>query len=164
MTNLNEVYKQKQLFYYCNTCGDINIPNTDPLSIHQSDELPLREQNLYENYWGEGFGCHMYVVKYRNNTGMILGFLFDESYLCDLLNKNEVSDEDMSRFYTAISDYANLLEQSNKIAGCEVLIGNNTDPDGHELLVFVPYEKRNEIKEIAALLDNEVYNSVKKLL
>lgn len=163
MKNLNEIYKAEELFYYCNTTGDINIPGSGVLSVHEVDKLPLKARNLYENYWFEGGGCNMYVVRYKDDIGMILGFLFDESYLCDFLKKDEVSDEEMTKFYNAISDYANLLERSNKISGCDIFVGENTDPDGHELLVFVPYDKRNDIRKITEMLDKEVYRSVEEL-
>ncbi len=41
MKSLNEVYTENKLFYYCNACGDINMPNTDPLSYHDVDELEV---------------------------------------------------------------------------------------------------------------------------
>ena len=47
MRNLNEIYKNDELFYYCNSCGEINIPNTDVFSYHDVDELPIKERNLY---------------------------------------------------------------------------------------------------------------------
>ena len=90
MKSLNKVCENNELFYYCNTCGDINIPNTNPLSWHNIDELPLKERNLYENYWYEGAGCHMHVVNYKDNPAMALGFLFDKSYLSDILDEDDV--------------------------------------------------------------------------
>ena len=41
MKSLNEVYTENKWFYYCNACGDINTPNTDPLSYHDVDELEV---------------------------------------------------------------------------------------------------------------------------
>lgn len=164
MTSLNNVYENKELFYCCNCCGDINMPHSHPLSYHDSDELPIKERNLYENYWCEGMGCHMYVVNYKGNPAMALGYLFDESYLCDLLNKDEASKEDMEMFYGAVSDYARMLENKSEVSFCEILIGKDTDPIGHELIVIVPYEKRSKINEIANYLDGVVYNTVEQLL
>lgn len=163
MNSLNKVYENKELFYYCNTCGDINIPGSDPLSYHDVDELPLRVRNLYENYWYEGAGCHMYVVNYKGSPAMALGYLLDESYLEDLMNKDAVSAKDMQIFYNAILDYAKMLDRDNNVAGCEILVGEYTDPDGHELLVIVPYELRGKIKTIADYLDGEVYSTVEAL-
>ena len=164
MESLNNVYENNELFYYCNTCGDINIPGTDPWSYHDVDELPLKERNLYENYWYEGAGCHMYVVNYKGNPAMALGFLFDEFYLSDILGKTDVTKEDMSVFYDSVCDYAKMLEKKEEVAFCEILVGENTDPDGHELLVIIPYERRSKIKEIASYLDNVVYSTVENLI
>lgn len=164
MKSLNEIYNNNELFYYCNTCGEINIPNTHPLSYHDSDELPLRERNLYENYWYEGAGCCMYVVNYNGNAAMALGFLFDEGYLCDILHKDEVDNADMEVFYDAISDYAKMLENNEMLSYCDVVVGKNTDPDGHEIVVIVPYERRSKIKDIAEMLDKTVYSSVEALI
>ena len=164
MISLNKVYEDKELFYYCNTCGDINIPNTDPMSYHDVDELPIKERNLYENYWYEGAGCHMYVVNYQGNPAMALGFLFDELYLSDILGKTDVTKEDMSVFYEAVCDYAKMLERKEEVIFCEILVGEDTDPDGHELLVIIPYERKSKIKEIASFLDNEVYSTVENLI
>ncbi len=164
MKSLNKVYENNELFYYCNTCGDINIPNTNPLSWHNIDELPLKERNLYENYWYDGAGCHMHVVNYKDNPAMALGFLFDKSYLSDILDKDDVTEKDMESFYAAVMDYAKMLEKDNEISDCEILVGENTDPDGHELLVIIPYEKRTEIEKIAKYLDKHVYDTVEKLI
>lgn len=167
MIKLEDVYEKKALFYYCNTCGDINLPeDKDILTIHDSEELPLRERNLYDNYWYEGSGASMYVVKYNGETAMAIGFLFDESFCSDILKKSQddVSNEDMERFYRAVNDYAGCLENDKAIDGCEVVVGKDTDPAGHELLVIIPYELRHKIKEITTYLDERVYSSVEELM
>lgn len=164
MNSLNKVYEDKELFYYCNACGEINIPNTDPLSYHETDELPLKERNLYENYWSDDIcGC-MYVVNYKGNPAMAICFLFCECYLCDIFGKSTVTEEDMSVFYDAVCDYAKMLEKEEAVSFCDVLVGKDTDPDGHELLVIIPYERRSKIKEIASYLDKVVYSTVENLL
>ena len=164
MENLNKIYDNDQLFYWCNAAGDINIPGTDPWSLHDVDELPLKERNLYENYWSEDMGFWMYVVNYKGNPAMAINCLFDKSYLADLLDKEDVSQEDMKRFYNAVFDFAMMLEREKEVAGCEILIGEDTDPDGHELFVIIPYDKRSEIVDIARYLDGCVYSTVESLL
>lgn len=163
MLSLNEIYKNNNLFYYCNACGDISIPDTDPWSIHESAELPLRERNLYENYWMEGVGCNMYVVRFYNQTAMALTFLFDDGYCSDILGMDCAQTEDMDRFYNAMCDYAKMLKSDAKLKGCDILVGNNTDPCGHELVIIVPYELRGRIKQLAEYLDQHVYSSVEEL-
>ena len=41
-------------------------------------------------------------------------------------------------------------------------LGQNTDPDGHELLVVIPYEIRDQIDAIVERLNDAVYNVVGK--
>lgn len=163
MKSLNEIYNNNNLFYYCNSCGEINIPNTDIFSYHDVDELPLRERNLYENYWSDAYG-QMYVVNYNGDAAMALGFLFNDGYLCDILHKNEVNNEDMEMFYDAIYDYAKMLENNEMLSYCDVAVGKDTDPEGHEIIVIVPYERRSKIKDIAEMLDKTVYSSVEALI
>lgn len=98
------------------------------------------------------------------NNAMALGFLFDKSYLSDILDKDDVTETDMESFYSAVMDYAKMLEKDNETSDCEILVGENTDPDGHELLVIIPYEKRMEIEKIAKYLDKHVYDTVEKLM
>lgn len=164
MTILNNVYENDELYYWCNTCGDINIPNMPLLYCGEIDELPMKQRNLYENYWYEGAGCNMYVVDYKGKPAMALGFLFDYSYLSDLLNNNDVSNEDMEVFYNAICDCGMMLEKNEHALDYEVLIGKDTDPDGHELLFVVPYEKRSKIEELAEYLNGVVYSTVEALM
>lgn len=164
MKSLNEIYNNDEMFYYCNSCGEINIPNTDPLSYHDVDELPMKERNLYENYWSDNYGFQMYVVNYKGNAAMALGFLFNECYLSDILHKDEVNDIDMKVFYQAISDYAKMFERDEVLSFCDVLVGEDTDPEGHDLIVIVPYERRSEIEKIAKELDEIVYSDVEALM
>lgn len=164
MLSLNKVYENDELYYWCNACSDINIPGADPSYCGDIDELPIKQRNLYENYWNESAGCCMYVVDYKGNPAMALGYLFDASYLSDLLKKNDVSDEDMEVFYNAVYDCGTMLERTKEVSDCEVLVGKDTDPDGHELLIIVPYARRNKIEEIAKYLDGVVYSTVETLL
>lgn len=68
------------------------------------------------------------------------------------------------KLYNAISDYAKILEKDKIVAFCDIAVGDYTDPDGHELLVIIPYERRTEIKKIAEALENVVYNGVESLI
>lgn len=164
MLSLNKVYENDELYYWCNACGDINIPDKDLLYCGDVEELPLKQRNLYERYWSVDTWACMYVVDYKGNPAMALTYLFDESYLSDLLNKNDVTDTDMEMFYNAVHDCGNMLSEKEELVDCDILVGENTDPDGHELIVVVPYAKRSHIAKIAEYLDGCVYETVKELL
>ena len=164
ITSLNEVYENNEMYYWCNSCGDINIPNMPPMYYGEIEELPIKQRNLYENYWDEGTGNMMYVVDYKGKPAIALGYLFDEGYLSDLLNKSSVSTEDMEAFYNAVYDCGLMLSNKDELNGCDVLVGENTDVDLHELIVIVPYEKRNHIEKVATYLYDFVYKTVEELL
>ena len=164
MKKLNYIYENNELFYYCNSCGEINIPGTDMLSLHKADELPVRERELYENYWDDSTCGRMYVVNYKGNPAMALSFIFDEYYLSDILNKTNISKKDMDKWYKYIFNYAQILAKNKIVSGCEICIGEYTDSDGHELVVIIPYEKRKDINNIASFLNETVYLSVEELM
>jgi hypothetical protein len=164
MEILNKIYENNELFYWCNGLGEINIPGTDPLSYHEVDELPELAKELYENYWTDRYIGKMYVVDYKGKPAMAINYVFDEFYVAELLNKDKATFGDMVVVYNALVEYAKKLEWKSLIWNCEVLVGFDTDPDGHELLVVVPYEQRSKIKSIAQYLDDYVYNAVESLL
>ena len=164
--SLNDIYEKDELIYHCNACGDINVVGGDLLQCGTEDDLSPRERNLYENYWTECAGCMMYVVTYKDRPGMVLGFLMDCGWMSDFCDKSwdAVTEEDMHRLYLAVSDYAKSLEREPELCGCEIWVGEDTDPAGHELLVFIPYERRDVIDRIAASLDDKIYTGVEVLV
>lgn len=166
MLYLNDIYENDEIFFYCNACGEIELPtDLEQLSYHTPEELPLKERNLYENYWKKGPGAYkMYVVNYKGNAAMAINFLFDEYSFGEFLGKDNASDEDMAMLYDAIVDYAKMLEKSEKLTFCDVLVGKYSDPYGHEILVIVPYERRSKLGEIGAYLDDVVYSTVEGLI
>ena len=85
--SLNKVYEKDELTYFCNACGDINIPGKEGWWNGKPEELPRTARELYENCWGEGCGLPMYVVEYKCETAMAITALFDESYKDDLLTE-----------------------------------------------------------------------------
>ena len=87
----------------------------------------------------------------------------------ELAEKINVSQDRISRWESnpdsiSISDYAKMLENNEMLSYCNVVVGKNTDPDGHELVVIIPYERRSKIKDIAEMLDKTVYSSVEALI
>ncbi len=159
--DLNESYDNGELRYWCNNAGDLFNPET------QKDcglnDLPPKIKNLYLNYWGEIYNSSTFVATYNGNPMIIFNYLFDESYIDDLLeqlNENPFSTK-MDRVWLAIQDVANMLV--DKTPGCFVFAGTYTDPDGHEILVGVPYCMRDKLEEIDKLLDQFVYSTFEEL-
>ena len=172
--SLNETYDRNELFYMCNACGEVNDPSIPgDMGFHQPEEVMTpEEQQLYENYWAEGAGCCMYVLRIKERAAMGLCYLFDTGWVKDVLDERPdvakpVADEDikqvwMPRVFAAVSKAAE-AEIQGLAPGCDIYLGDWTDPDGHEMLVVVPYEKRDQIEGIAEKLYDAVYEVVKNL-
>lgn len=154
--SLNEVYENEELFYYCNACGDINIPGTDPWSRHDVDELPLSARELYENYWMEGAGLCMYVVEYKFEVGfekaMAVTALFDYGYREDLLAEGiSLTDEE---FFAAVKNTAIMYRNAFRY---ETLVGKDTDPDGHEIVFIVPASACDTVRDFTGFVSDRIY-------
>lgn len=172
--SLNEAYEKDTIKYLCNTCGDVNDPK-DPGNmkpVEAESVMTVKELVLYRRYWEEGSGCSMYVMRVNGEPAMGLGFLFDDVWCQTLFQKkygehkviepDDMEDYWMPRLYRAVEDAANALLWK-KAPGCNVYVGKNTDPEGHEILVVVPYDLREEIKNIADTLNECVYETVEEL-
>lgn len=86
--SLNEAYASNILHYMCNACGDINKPDNlaDWRTVYTpEDVMTPNEQILYEEYWREGAGCRMYVLRIAGEAAMGLCYLFDESWSEELV-------------------------------------------------------------------------------
>lgn len=154
--SLNETYQNDGIFYFCNNCGDVNIPNIKPMSFHRPDELPKKQRDLYNNFLQDGCGCNMCVVSYAGEPAMSLGFLFDSCFCNDLVG-HDATKEEQETFWDTAKEEAEKLSADAVLKDCNILLGKDTDPDGHEILVVVPYSRRADIAEIAKHLDDTVY-------
>lgn len=150
--SLNNLYDHFAIHYWCNACGDINVPDADPMYCGTPDEMPEKERDLYENYWSELYWANLYVVSMCGRAGMLIVYLIDY----DMREDGSESDDDGSLF-EYVNRCAESLVKSGGHPGSEILIGKDTDPIGHELCVFVPYEHREEIEYIVKELDEYVY-------
>lgn len=161
--SLNEAYKNGEIFYWCNACGDINIPGTEAHCSHTAEELPVDARILYDTLWTEtdGDGPDCYIVSTGLNAenpaagevqfSMALNFLLNKEYLRALPKLDPVTyyglpaNTDMALY--AIKSEARRLTDASFAANyflddsVDVYIGNNTDPDGHEMLIVIPAKK-----------------------
>ena len=151
--DLAVVYLNKDLFFYCNACGDINVPGKDPMYCGQPDELPTTARELYEKYWSELARLPMYVVKYHELYGIAVGVLFDYSYLDDLrADKGTPTDREL--FFLAVHETARKYRNALPY---ETLLGRDTDPDGHEILFFVPDFMCGTVTDFANFIGDHIY-------
>ena len=167
MKSLNDIYDRNQLHYWCNAVGEIN-PKEAPFRVGDKEDLPDLARELYEVYWNEGSGCSMYVAEYTTLSGMILCILCDYSWASDMLGKkeDEIDSHEKHALYRAAKVHGQEVEgwisDTFPGIGIEVWLGEDTDPDGHELLVFIPYQARVHIEEIAAVLNQKTYQEIER--
>jgi hypothetical protein len=115
---------------------------------HEAKELPKVYLDLFSKYWFEDkYGARCYIVRYDRKPGIALQYLFDNGYLDDLRDELHMPGLTMEEFLTAMSASAERI--TKEINGCTVMVGNDTDPDGHEILVFVPAEQADYIQQIS---------------
>lgn len=143
--SLNEVYKSPEeiMWYCCNATGDINLPGTPPMTSGKLEDLPDEARLLYENLWSEGVLWHnLYVMQYNNQFGMALGALFDDDYIRNLANDNggEKLNIDVLRRCRAhaANRAAEWLAEGLSHKNAVVFFGLKTDPDGDEIVIFIP--------------------------
>ena len=153
--SLNEVYEKNLIFYWCNASGEINVPGADPLYVGCQRDLPFEQRVLYGEFQKEDDPCR-YVVTYKGKAAMALGLLFDYDWLSTLMCGVEGKDDPLVKAAKGLLGYA--IKRYGKwylkaqFPDTEVLFGEDTDPDGHELLVVVPFEKRDIVTQVAAVM------------
>ena len=138
--NLLDQYNSEQCLYYCNPLGEINV-----------EVLPKEVKEVYDKMPYMGF-TNNYTL--RNEDGVIgMGFswIIDEEWCRDSLGIS------MAKAYDVMLKEAIGLEA--KYPDCIVYVGEDTDPAGHELLLFVPADKVDEVLKEGIL---DVYTSIRK--
>lgn len=146
--SLNKIYEQDELFYWCNCCGDINMPGESGHFVtHKPEDLPPRYFALYDKCQMETDGCHRHVVSFCGKPGMMLVALHDKCYYCDILemaerpsNPTEVVEHEcmMKMVALLITRRCEAMSADPRLEHCIPIFGENTDPDGHELCLFIP--------------------------
>lgn len=164
--SLNEIYNKNQLFYWHNACGEINMPGDgDGYFHHDLEELPLKCRQFYNQFFSEDNDCYCYVVNCEGKTGLLLVALYDEPYCCSevcgfrtMPATNRVADI-MALEYLTLKNRVNQMETLEVFSGCTILLGEYTDPVGHELALFIPSEKVEQFTEIKAAFLQHCWNA-----
>lgn len=140
LKSLNELYDRDVVFYHCNALGEINVAGKDPLYCGDVSEMPEPAQVLYNQYQDETGPYRTYVVNIGNRYGMAYVVLFDYSWLDDNGLDVEKDETIFGALNTAVRNVAERI-MDDSIADLEFYVGNNTDPDGDELMLFVPMDR-----------------------
>lgn len=155
MLSLNEIYEKESFMYWCNAMGEINNPydtTCSPDAMTDITVMPPREQELYGMKQSDG---QEYVVSWNYRAYIAYTALFDYEYLMDVMPDN--TDEER---VNALEAYA----ESLTCPGCEILYGENTDPDGHEIILMIPYDKRGIKDDLIKTFDKTIYSSFEQFV
>lgn len=148
MKNFKDVYNAKELFYWCNFLGEVNL-----------DEYPPEICDACKKYWRKGI---RYVVTFEGKIGVLLYALYSEDDVAE-------STEDkmgtynfaslMSKSFDYLCGKAAMLESLTKSFGCSSLVGEYSDQQGHEMALFIPIEANDEkvIEKLTNLFKSCVY-------
>ena len=121
-----------RLFFWCNSTGDLRLPDGTPLLNRDINALPAGVVDLYQNYWVDGCGADLYTVTLNGTHGMLFVLLADDDWV-------EESHNIKHGVMTALRNTAAWLVMEDRLPeGCQILLMNRTDPDGSELGIFFP--------------------------
>lgn len=153
---MNEIINMsniKNIYYWTNINGDIFLPGDSALAHRSEKDLPAIVAAVY-NALNTDCGFSERVVTMNSRCGLLLDILYDEDWVMETASgfHLEVSDNTVMNMFGAalpclaqaiINDIGKRLKQAENVSLCtdlKVLVGINTDVDGHELAVFVPFE------------------------
>lgn len=173
VASMKTLYDMKRIMYWCNACGDVNLPG-DPespaISLHADDMLPDRIRTLYDKFWSEGWGVPLYVVTIDGIDGMAAVYLLDRSWFDDILDETGYAsvlsqEEAWKVFTTCAKNYASKLaaktEAGKELEHASILFGDDTDPDGPEIMLFVPAEHCEEkLNDIIQSTTDSLYQEI----
>lgn len=159
MKDLNEIYDTQSFMYWCNRLGELNNPYAKKPGSYTAEELndvsimPPREQELYAMKYDDR---PEYVVSWNYRAYTAYSILFSYLYLQTLL------PEDTDDYRTDIlREYAETITVPE---GCEILFGEDSDIDGHELILMIPYSLREKKDEIIRTVEETVYKNFENLI
>lgn len=150
LNSLKEAYdlpsNETGFVYWTNACGEVNLPSdfdgdNTTLHIHSEDELPLKQHMLYDVLQSQSGNALEYLISYQNQTGIAFCFLFDDDWQAGLGLTTEKTKSIVENLIFDKFSKDPLYEK------CLFFYGENTDPDGDEFLVFVPYEAFKQDKD-----------------
>ena len=127
--SLNKAYQTNSLYYWCNAVGEVNYPGSGS-ATGDSERLPAAVKELYEHYqFSHGYDANLYTVTYSGEDGMLLTMMVN----MDVKNSKQKVRE-------AFRNIAAELAQQSYPWGT-VLFGEDTDPEGDEMALFIPAEE-----------------------
>lgn len=147
---MKKMYKDVDIIYWANCCGDINLPS-DPkekIILHSRNDLPNDIAPIYDACWFDDYP-HMYPVTIeeegKKQNGILISLLFDYEYIAnqygeDLKNGMKIDPNMAMDYFRYLCDVATMYKETDlaKRFHVDVFVGDGTDPDGHEVAIFIP--------------------------
>lgn len=145
--DLSKLYAEDNndtMFYWCNSCGEVNLPGDVGIVLHTEDELPPKIKSIFEYLECERNETNEYAVTVCNKSGILLMALYPCRFVADVLKIDEESEKALDateQFALNLKGFGNRLTAELKEIdpNCEVILGIHTDPEGPEFGVFVPF-------------------------
>ena len=145
--DLSKLYAEDNndtMFYWCNSCGEVNLPGDVGIVLHTEDELPPKIKSIFEHLECERNKTNEYAVTICNKSGILLMALYPCQFVADVLKIDEESEKALDateQFALNLKGFGNRLaaELKESDPNCEVVLGIHTDPEGPEFGVFVPF-------------------------
>lgn len=145
--DLSKLYKDNDenvMFYWCNSCGEVNLPGDIGIVLHTEDELPPKIKSIFEHLECERNETNEYAVTICNKNGILLMALYPYQFVADVLKIDERSQKAQDATEQLALDLkgfgSSLAAELKEIdPNCEVILGIHTDPEGPEFGVFVPF-------------------------
>lgn len=159
MRDLNEIFDTQSFMYWCNRQGELNNPYAKKPGSYTTEELndvsimPPREQELYAM---KDEDSPEYVVSWNYRAYTAYCMLFDYRYLQTLL-----PDATSDQLTNILRGYAETITVPE---GCEMLFGEDSDIDGHELVLMIPYSLRQIKDDIIRTAEETVYKNFEKFV
>lgn len=147
--NLNNI---ENIFYWTDNNGAVSLPGDTALTYRTKSDLPRFVAAVYSALNTDS-GVSERVVTLNGHCGLLLDVLYDKDWVSETFsNLNcEIPDEIiMNLFGAALPCLAQIMWNDihaslNKTEHCSncpdlrILVGQNTDKDGHELCFFIPF-------------------------
>ena len=164
--SLTELYKNDLMWYWCNETGDINVPGAALAHYGTTDDMPPAIQELFTEFWDKNSGVLKYVAVVNGVPGIALGLRFDRDYYkelaADYVIASDIPNETLyKKGTTAVIAVA--ADIANLIPFGDVYFGEGTDPDGDEIVVFVPgTECREYLDKVVKTVCSFTYPTFRK--
>lgn len=149
--SLNELYQSGKGHYWCNCTGDIYIPGDAVMKCGSVERMPPKVREIYEGLWEPGLHPTYVFEDEYGNVGLAFGILFDQQYITDLRATNPyMGAVDRKVFEKECFNAIKLMadDLTKRLPYAQVYLGEGTDPDGDEILVFAPNDKAYDLAKV----------------